>query len=141
MLSRADLLSLGVASIQQISLGVDDDERAAAFWSAALGYVRRPPRYEGDDWIVLEPAAGGSGSAIAMDVSGSPAPRYPRIHLDLDAGDRDLDDEVARLVSLGAEQVDWTDYPVDPDPAEPAYVVLADTEGNIFCISGTRRNT
>jgi len=40
--------------------------------------------------------------------------------------------EVARLVSLGAEQVDWDLYPDDPD-----FVVLAEPEGNMFCIVNT----
>jgi hypothetical protein len=37
--------------------------------------------------------------------------------------------EVERLVALGATRVDWDSYPVDPD-----FIVLADTEGNRFCI-------
>ncbi len=37
--------------------------------------------------------------------------------------------ETARLVSLGAELVDWDSYPDDPD-----FVVLADPDGNRFCI-------
>jgi uncharacterized protein YdeI (YjbR/CyaY-like superfamily) len=37
--------------------------------------------------------------------------------------------ESARLVSLGAERVDWDSYPDDPD-----FVVLADPDGNRFCI-------
>ena len=37
--------------------------------------------------------------------------------------------EADRLVSLGARRVDWDSYPDDPD-----FVVLADPEGNIFCI-------
>jgi hypothetical protein len=34
-----------------------------------------------------------------------------------------------RLVSLGATRVDWDRFPDDPD-----FIVLADTEGNRFCI-------
>jgi hypothetical protein len=37
--------------------------------------------------------------------------------------------EAERLVSLGAERVDWDSYPDDPD-----FVVLADPDGNRFCI-------
>ncbi|MDG4859596.1 VOC family protein [Streptomyces sp. T-3] len=124
--------------IGQISLGVDDDVRAGAFWRRALGYVRRPPRFEGDDWIVLEPPPGTPGIALAMDVSESPAQDFPRIHLDLDAGERDLDEEVERLISLGARHVDWQHYPKAPRAEEPPYVVLADPEGNRFCVSGRR---
>ncbi|WP_238451723.1 VOC family protein [Micromonospora sp. 4G55] len=128
-----------MARIEQISLGVTDDRRAGRFWAAALGYVRRPPRHDGDDWIVVEPPPGEPGAAIAMDVSDSPVAQFPRVHLDLDAGDRDLDEEVARLVALGAQRVDWPHYPAEPEPGRLPYVVLADTEGNRFCVSGHRR--
>ena len=43
--------------------------------------------------------------------------------------------EVERLVSLGATRVDWDLYPDDPD-----FVVLADTEGNRFCVIDTGRS-
>ncbi|GAB2927307.1 VOC family protein [Streptomyces mayteni] len=117
-----------------------DDRRAGDFWRQALGYVRRPPRHEGDDWIVLEPPPGEPGLAIAMDVVESPAEEFPRIHLDLDAGDRDLDEEVARLVALGARRVGWPHYPEVPPPGALPYVVLADPEGNRFCVEGHRRH-
>jgi len=56
--------------------------------------------------------------------------KYPRMHLDLytdSAAEQAA--EVDRLVSLGAELVDWDRYPEDPD-----FIVLADTEGNRFCV-------
>ncbi len=131
-----------MAEIAQISLGVHDAERAGAFWLQALGYVRRPPRWEGDDWIVIVPPAGTAGAAIAMDLSESRAEEFPRVHLDLDAGAKDLDAEVDRLVDLGAQRVDWPHYPEPGErhPAEQPYVVLADTEGNRFCVAGYRHN-
>jgi catechol 2,3-dioxygenase-like lactoylglutathione lyase family enzyme len=124
-----------MASLEQISLGVSDCERAGAFWSAALGYVRRPPRYPGDDWIVLEPPPGVAGAAIAMDLSESPVQELPRVHLDLTAGEDGLDREVARLLALGARPVDWPHYPAELEPGAPRYVVLADPEGNRFCVA------
>ena len=126
------------ARLAQISLGVHDCERAGAFWTAALGYVRRAPRYAGDDWIVLEPPAGEVGAAIAMDLSESPVQELPRIHFDLDAGDRPLAEEVVRLLALGAREVDWPHYPDELEPGAPPYVVLADPEGNRFCVAGRR---
>ncbi|WFE64705.1 VOC family protein [Micromonospora sp. WMMD714] len=128
-----------MSMIEQVSLGVADDRRAGRFWAAALGYVRRPPRYPGDEWIVVEPPPGTAGVALAMDVSESPVSEFPRTHLDLDAGDRDLDEEVDRLIGLGAGRVDWPYYPAEPEPGQLPYVVLADTEGNRFCVSGHRR--
>jgi catechol 2,3-dioxygenase-like lactoylglutathione lyase family enzyme len=115
--------------IGQLVLGVADPERASGFWTQALDYVRRTPRSE-DDWIVLVRADGKPGTAIALDISESPVQEHPRLHLDLFAGDSaDQAAEVERLVSLGAEQVDWDLYPEDPN-----FVVLADTEGNRFCV-------
>lgn len=124
--------------IEQLSLGVSDAERAARFWAAALDYRRRAPRFDGDEWIVLEPQPGAPGMAIAMDLSESPVQEFPRLHLDLDAGERSLDEELDRLLALGAQRVDWRHYPTDPHPTEPPYVVLADPEGNRFCVSGRR---
>ena len=55
------------------------------------------------------------------------------MHLDLYAdGPAAQAAEVERLVGLGAARVDWDLYPADPD-----FVVLADTEGNRFCIVDT----
>jgi hypothetical protein len=48
-----------------------------------------------------------------------------RLHIDLDPDDRDA--EVERLVNMGARHVD-----VGPD--DTAWVVLADPEGNEFCV-------
>ncbi|MFC0003962.1 VOC family protein [Micromonospora siamensis] len=128
-----------MSMIEQISLGVRDDQRAAEFWAAALNYVRRRPRYPGDEWVVLQPPPGGAGVPVALDVSDSRVEEFPRIHLDLNAGETDLDDEVQRLVGLGAARVDWPHYPARPEPGQQPYVVLADTEGNRFCVSGDRR--
>jgi len=54
-----------------------------------------------------------------------------RIHLDVSPVGCDRDDEVARLVTLGAR-------PVDVGQADAPWVVLADPEGNEFCVLGRR---
>ncbi len=117
-------------SIGTVVLGVDDLARARTFWSAALGYV---PKHEGDDtWIIVVPADG-VGTHLALDVSESPVQEHPRVHLDLYAGDAaDQVAEVERLVSLGAERVAWDLYPPNAD-----FIVLADPEGNRFCVINT----
>jgi hypothetical protein len=51
----------------------------------------------------------------------------PRIHLDLYAEDQRA--EVERLLALGATEVRWDGRPPDAD-----YVILADPEGNRFCV-------
>lgn len=111
-------------------LGVSDLARALAFWTQALGYV---PREEPDeDWVVLVPPSG-AGAHLALGLSESAVQEQPRVHLDLYAGAAaDQAAEVERLVGLGAQRVDWDRYPPDAD-----FVVLADTEGNRFCVIDT----
>jgi hypothetical protein len=52
-----------------------------------------------------------------------------RVHLDLQPTDRSRDEEVARLLELGATQV--ADHRRDDGTG---WVVLADPEGNEFCV-------
>ncbi|MER6916673.1 VOC family protein [Streptomyces sp. NPDC000594] len=119
--------------IGSVVLGVSDVPRAAAFWAEALGYV---PREElEDDWVVLVPADG-TGVQLSLSTSATPAREHPRIHLDLYAGDSaDQAAEVERLVALGALRVDWDGYPEDAGEAD--FVVLADPDGNRFCVIDT----
>lgn len=117
--------------VGSVVMGASDVPRAAAFWTAALGLV---PREEmADDWVVLVPEGGASGVQLALGLSGTPPQEHPRIHLDLYAGDAAYQAaEVERLVALGARRVEWDLYPEDAD-----FVVLADTEGNVFCVIDT----
>ena len=119
--------------IATVVLGVADVRRAADFWTRALRYVPRADQ-DADDptWTVLVPA-NGVGAHLALGLSETPVQEHPRVHLDLYAGDAaDQAAEVARLVSLGAARVAWDLYPADPD-----FVVLADPEGNRFCVINT----
>ncbi|MGA8113319.1 MAG: VOC family protein [Actinocatenispora sp.] len=112
-----------------VVLGAADVLRAATFWMQALDYVPRDGPVL-PDWTVLVPGDGEPGAAIAIMRSDSPVQERPRVHLDLYAGGAtDQAAEVERLTSLGAERVDWNLY---PDAAD--FVVLADTEGNRFCV-------
>jgi catechol 2,3-dioxygenase-like lactoylglutathione lyase family enzyme len=114
-----------------VVLGVDDMRRALAFWRQALGYVPRDGE-PGEEFTVLVPPGGG-GPGLSLQLSGSPVQELPRVHVDLYADSaEDQAAEVARLVSLGARRVDWPHYPESPD-----FVVLADTEGNRFCVIDT----
>ena len=119
-------------SVGTVVIGVGDLHRAVAFWTRALDYVPKREVKPDDDFMILVPAAG-AGAHLALDVSESPVQPYPRIHLDLYAGDAaDQAAEVDRLISLGATRVDWDRYPEHAD-----FVVMADTEGNRFCVIET----
>ena len=110
--------------IGSIVLRVDDLERQTEFWEAALGYVRRDET--SDDFVLLRPRDG-SGPNLSLDLSRSTVQLPPRIHLDLYAEDQAA--EVERLKALGATEVHWDKRPPDAD-----YVILADPEGNRFCV-------
>jgi catechol 2,3-dioxygenase-like lactoylglutathione lyase family enzyme len=117
------MLTFGV-----VVLGVTDRARAEEFWSAALGYHVRDDGFVG--WARLLVPPGGTGTMIALQTSETPPGDYPRHHLDLHVASADEQEaEADRLVSLGARRVDWDRFPFDPD-----FIVLADTEGNRFCI-------
>jgi predicted enzyme related to lactoylglutathione lyase len=110
-------------TVGTVVLGVDDLQRAMAFWSVALGYA---PRYEPDeDWVILDPPEGTAGTSLALSVTRATVQLPPRIHLDLYADDQQA--EIERLVGLGARRIDWDRYPPDAD-----WITLEDTEGNRF---------
>lgn len=118
------MLSVGV-----VVLGVGEVDRSASFWCEALGYEVRTDGFGG--WAtVLVPPAGVAGTKIALQNSVTPSQDHPRLHLDLHVADpAEQASEVERLVAIGAQRVDWDSYSDDPD-----FVVLADPDGNRFCI-------
>ena len=117
------MLTFGV-----VVLGITDRQRAIEFWCAALGYQVREDGFGG--WATVLVPPGGTGTIIALQFSETPPEDYPRLHFDLHvASAAGQAAEADRLTSLGAIRVDWDSYPDDPD-----FIVLADTEGNRFCI-------
>ncbi len=69
----------------------------------------------------------GVGPNLSLDEHRSVVALPPRIHLDLYTEDQA--GEVQRLISLGATEVQWDKRPPDAD-----YVIMADPEGNRFCV-------
>jgi catechol 2,3-dioxygenase-like lactoylglutathione lyase family enzyme len=117
------MLTFGV-----VVLGVTDRQRAREFWRAALGYQVREDGFGG--WATVLVPPGGTGTMIALQLSETSPPDYPRLHFDLHVPNAaEQEAEADRLVALGAVRVGWDSYPDDPD-----FIVLADTEGNRFCI-------
>ena len=115
--------------VGSIVIRVDDLALQTAFWSAALDYVSVAAAAN-DDFALLRPRDGG-GPNVSLDAVRSSLQIPPRVHLDLYADDQAA--EVARLVALGATEVHWDKRPADAD-----YVILADPEGNRFCVVATR---
>jgi predicted enzyme related to lactoylglutathione lyase len=113
--------------IQSVLFDCYDPFAVAEFWQTALGWRRT---HEEPDEIVLEPPAGSPQDGVAPDLLflrvPDPTPGKNRVHIDLRPDDRDA--EVERLISLGAKR---TDIGQGPDVT---WVVLADPEGNEFCV-------
>ena len=110
--------------VGSIVIRVDDLQRQTEFWTAALDYVPRAD--DSEDFRLLRPRDGG-GPNVSLDRVRSTLQIPPRIHLDIYAEDQAA--EVERLKALGATEVHWDKRPPDAD-----YVILADPEGNRFCV-------
>lgn len=117
-----------MVTIGSIVIRVDDLERQTEFWSAALDYVARGMDH---DFTLLRPKHG-TGPNVSLDRVRSALQIPPRIHLDLYTDDQV--GEVRRLIRLGASEVHWDRRPPDAD-----YIILADPEGNRFCVIDTTR--
>jgi hypothetical protein len=69
----------------------------------------------------------GVGPNLSLDNVPSKLQVPPRLHLDLYTEDQA--GEVERLKALGATEVKWDKRPPDAD-----YIIMADPEGNRFCV-------
>ncbi|MFE8010589.1 VOC family protein [Streptomyces sp. NPDC057418] len=119
--------------ITELVIEATDPERLAAFWSEVLGYVELGREDDGSIEIG-PPGAGFGGPQPTLVFSPDNAPRAGklRLHIDVSATDRDQDAELERLLALGARPAD-----VGQTGTEN-WQVLADPEGNEFCLLHTR---
>ena len=108
--------------IGAIVWGVRDLNKSIQFWSEALNYeLRREPDV---DFAILLPK---DGVGIQLSLNSAITSTKPKRH-HIDLFTMDQEGEVERLLRLGATRVDW-EYEPDAD-----YVVLADPDGNTFCV-------
>jgi catechol 2,3-dioxygenase-like lactoylglutathione lyase family enzyme len=117
--------------ISELVLDCADPERLAAFWSEVLGYVELGREDDGSIEIG-PPGAAGPQPTLILSPSSTPRSGKLRLHIDVNATDRDQDAELERLLALGARPVD-----VGQTGAE-SWHVLADPEGNEFCLLRAR---
>ena len=109
--------------IDWMAIDCDDPRALARFWSEALGY-RVLEGDDPDEVMIMPPRAEPGNRLLFLRVPDRKIVKN-RIHLDLRADDQE--EEVERLISLGAERADI-------GQGEVSWVVLADPEGNEFCI-------
>jgi uncharacterized protein (TIGR03086 family) len=115
--------------IKSITIDCRDPYRLAQFWAQLTGFAEDPDNGnapEDSEALLLAPD---SGLALLFIAVPEPKSGKNRVHLDLVPRDRTRDAEVDRLIDLGARLVD------DQRRSDgTGWVVLADPEGNEFCI-------
>jgi predicted enzyme related to lactoylglutathione lyase len=116
------------SKLTQVAIDSADPRRLAEFWAAVLGYDIT----ESDTAITSLEPPDRSGPGIDFVQVPEPKKVKNRLHLDLSPSDRDQAEEVERIVNLGARRIDI-------GQGEASWVVLADPEGNEFCVLRTRR--
>src|SRR5215468_12017404 len=117
----------------ELAIDCADPSGLARFWCSVLDYQ---VQHEDEGTVTI-------GSPMVADGKNRRGPVPPvltfarvpegktvknRLHLDLSPTDREQDDEVRRLLGLGARHADVGQSP------DVSWVVLADPEGNEFCV-------
>ncbi len=119
----------------ELTIDCHDPEGLADFWCAALGYTRIETTADEVEIAAYEPtvegvrAAAGPATLLFIRVPDDKQCKN-RLHLDISPIDASRDEEVDRLIALGAKHVDI-------GQGTQSWVVLADPEGNEFCVLRT----
>lgn len=112
---------------QCICIDCNDPSTLGRWWGELLGWRIT---HDADDELVLEPPAGSAEDGVSPDLLfgrvTEPKTVKDRLHIDLRPDDQEA--EVARALALGATRVDVG------QTGDESWVVLADPEGNEFCI-------
>ena len=118
------------SDLDALRFDAHDPDRLAAFWAGVLGWTVD----RSGDHVVVEPADG-AGYRLRFAPTQAPKVGQNRIHLDLTSTSAaDQQDVVDRALGLGGRHLDIGQTPDD------GHVVLADPEGNEFCVIEPRND-
>lgn len=109
-------------TVQMVTFDCRDARSLATWWARQTGGEIVSDQ---DEWFVM--VSGRDVPTLGFQKVPDPTPGKNRVHLDLVAADREL--EVERLLADGALEV------ARHESAGFRWVVLADPEGNQFCVS------
>jgi hypothetical protein len=112
----------------ELIIDAEDPHALAAFWQQVLAYDERD---RGDDIVEIAGPPGTGPSLVFLRVPERKSLKN-RLHIDVNATDRDQPAELERLLSLGARRVDIG------QGDDVSWHVLADPEGNEFCLLASR---
>lgn len=116
------------AAVLNVTFDCRDAKLVAAFWGAVTGYALEEVHDPGNHYWVASPLHGGLPRLVFVTVPERKLVKN-RVHLDMLPTDVGQDAELDRLLGLGATVVD------DRRELTPGgWVVLADPEGNEFCL-------
>jgi len=115
--------------ISVLAIDAAQPRTVADFWCAVLGWQVVEVDEDGVSIAPSDGAAAGVGG-LSIDVLQVPEAKAGknRLHLDLRADGTTTEQELERLLGLGARRVDVGQGP------DVSWVVLADPEGNEFCL-------
>ena len=122
------------ARISELVIDCADPDRLAAFWCEVLGWVEVG---RADDEVEIGAPGvgfGGPQPTMVFGLSNEPKVGKLRLHIDISPTDRDQPEELERLLAIGARPVDIG------QSGEESWHVLADPEGNEFCLLRRRLN-
>ncbi len=111
----------------ELVVDCSDPERLAGFWAEVLSY--RVTERDEDSVYIEGPE--GSGPGLLFTKVPEPKTVKNRLHIDVSPRDRDQAEEVERVIGLGARRIDI-------GQGDKSWVVLADPEGNEFCVLRSR---
>ncbi|MFJ9517905.1 VOC family protein [Kitasatospora sp. NPDC101801] len=117
--------------IGELVLGCREPEELARFWCEVLDFVVLGREDDGSVEIGPREGFGGPQPTIVLSPE-EPGPGKSRLHIDVNATDRDQDAELERLLALGARPADVG------QTGQESWHVLTDPEGNEFCLLKTR---
>ncbi|MFD7736100.1 VOC family protein [Kitasatospora phosalacinea] len=118
--------------ISELVLGCREPEVLARFWCEVLDFVVLGREEDGSIEIGPREGFGGAQPTLFLSAEAEPHPGLPRLHIDVSATDRDQAAELERLLALGARPADVG------QTGEESWHVLADPEGNVFCLLAAR---
>ena len=134
MVPARKLVPLMACRISELVLDCRDPEALARFWCEVLDFVVLG--HEDDGSVEIGPREGFGGAQPTIILSRTDAEKKgkSRLHIDVNATDRDQDAELERLLQLGARPANVG------QTGEEQWHVLADPEGNEFCLLRARLN-
>ncbi|MFJ3669014.1 VOC family protein [Streptomyces sp. NPDC090106] len=111
------------SAIRHVTVDSADPYALAGFWSQVLGLPLHEDDKPGDEGALIP------GANLLFNSAPDAKVVKNRVHLDVQPQDRTRDEEVERLLALGAVLVQD-----QRRPDGTGWVTLADPEGNEFCV-------